>query len=392
MHIVVLFHNIGGYHAARLRAAHAVCIEQGWQLTTVQSTDSAQEHPWGDLDKEITFPLKTLLPIKDTPDVGDRHPQSSLAARRLPDCLAQLNPDVLAIPGWGCPLARAALKWAGHHHRPAILMSESKWNDEPRTWWKEQLKSLFYARKFQSALVGGQLHQDYLLKLGFSQQSISKGYDVVDNHYFAGKATEARRDPSRIRQQYPKIPKRPYFIAVTRLIPRKNVLRLIEAFAHYRKLVRPGRAWDLVICGSGQEEANVKTSINIHQLEESIHLPGFQPYQTIPYWLGLAGAFIHPALSEQWGLVVNEALAVGLPVLVSNRCGCYSELIIEKTTGFGFDPYSTQQMALLMKNISEGEVDLAKMNKAALTHIQNFSPTAFGKGFKQSVQYASTVS
>ena len=389
MHIVVLFYNIGGYHAARLRAAAAVCAERGWQLTAVQETDSAQEHPWGDLAKEITFPIETLLPAKDAPDASDRHPQSPLAAYRLKACLTRLSPDVLAIPGWGSPSSRAALRWAKKHQRPTVLMSESKWNDEPRTWWKETIKSLLYTRQFKSALVGGQLHADYLLKLKFPAEAISLGYDIVDNAHFAEQAEQAKKDPLSTRQQQPNIPESPYFIVVTRFIPRKNVLRLIDAYAQYRsQCPAPKKAWDLVICGSGTEESNIRSRILSHHLEHSVHLPGFKSYQQISQWFGLANAFIHPALSEQWGLVVNEALASGLPVIVSNRCGCFPELIREGVNGFGFDPENTEQLAQLMAKVSQGAVDLATMSQAALAHIEHFSPAAFGKGFQQSVQHA----
>jgi len=386
MHIAILFYNIGGYHAARLRAAHEVCQQEGWQLTAIQETDSAQEHPWGDLNKEITFPLKTILDSDIVTDVRDRAPQSTVAASQLPAYLNQLQPDILFVPGWGSPFSRAALKWSKSQHVPAILMSESKWDDQPRRWWKEKLKSILYVSHFKSALVGGQAHSDYLAQLGLPKDSIFQGYDVVDNEYFSTRVIEAKRNALKIRQRYPNIPERPYFIAVTRFIARKNVLRLIEAYAQYRLSTTADQSWDLVLCGSGQEEENIRAAIQTHQLENSVHLPGFQSYQDIPNWFGLANAFIHPALSEQWGLVVNEALAAGLPALVSNKCGCYPELIVEQVNGFGFDPSNVNQLADLMRKMSAGEVDLNQMSQSAKAHIQQFSPDAFGLGFKKSVQ------
>lgn len=393
MHIVILFHNIGGYHAARLRAAHAVCVNQGWKFTAVQETDSAQEHPWGDLAKEITFPLETLLPAQEAPEARDRQPDSTVAASRLPVCLEKLHPDVLVIPGWGYPNSRAALKWAKQRRLPTVLMSESKLNDEPRKWWKETLKSLIYVRQFKSALVGGQLHHDYLVRLGFSEPAISLGYDVVDNTHFTQSARQTRGHSTVTRCEQPDIPACPYFIAVTRFIPRKNVLRLIDAYADYCRLGLESQSeqkslWNLVICGSGIEAEKIHARIAHYHLEASIHLPGFKSYQEIPQWFGLAGAFIHPALSEQWGLVVNEALASGLPAIVSNRCGCFPELIREGVNGFGFDPEDKEQLTQLMLKVSQGDVDLERMSQAALAHIELFSPDTFGEGFKRSIEYA----
>jgi 1,2-diacylglycerol 3-alpha-glucosyltransferase len=387
MHIIIIFHNIGGYHAARLRAAQDICNSHGWRLTAIQETDSTDEHPWGNIKQEISFDLETLLSAKEASYFTNRDRQSNVIASRLPAHLDRLQPDILVIPGWGFPTSRAAFKWAKQHRSLAILMSDSKWDDEPRSPWKEKLKS-FYIRQFQSALVAGQLHKDYLIKLGMPDRAIFLGYDVVDNDYFTQHTQQCHLNPQEIRQKIPQISDRPYFIAVTRFIPRKNVIVLVRAFAKYRQLLPPQQAWDLVICGSGEELHNISDCIRINNLEGCIHLPGFQTYQMLPYWFGLASAFIHPALSEQWGLVVNEAMASGLPVLVSNRCGCFQDLVIEGINGFGFDPINQQQLTDLMLKMSSDDIDLKAMGEASLQHIQNYSPEHFAQGLKGAIDYA----
>jgi glycosyltransferase involved in cell wall biosynthesis len=387
MHVVILFHNIGGYHAARLRSTQNVCMTRGWSLTVIQETDRVNEHPWGDINNEISFPLRTLISVEKTCNPTDGNFKRKAAAKKLTNHLNCLQPDILIIPGWGFHAPRAAIKWAKQHRALAVLMSESKWDDERRSPWKEKLKS-FYIRQFQSALVGGQLHKDYLIKLGMPDRAIFLGYDVVVNDYCTQHTQQCHLNPQEIRQKIPQIPEQPYFIAVTRFIPRKNVIVLVKAFAKYRQLLAPQQAWDLVICGSGEELENISHCIRTYNLEDCIHLPGFQTYQVLPYWFGLASAFIHPALSEQWGLVVNEALASGLPAIVSNRCGCYPELIQEEINGFGFDPENIDQLAKLMFHVSSGEVDLIKMHQMALTSIQQFTPERFAEGLMQAIDFA----
>jgi len=99
--------------------------------------------------------------------------------------LNEIRPDAVAIPGWGFAYSRAALRWCRRRDATAILMSESKHDDEPRTLWKEFFKSHLYVRKFDSALVGATAHRDYLVELGLPNARIFTGYDVVDNEYFA---------------------------------------------------------------------------------------------------------------------------------------------------------------------------------------------------------------
>ncbi|OAD20374.1 glycosyl transferase group 1 protein, partial [Candidatus Thiomargarita nelsonii] len=163
--------------------------------------------------------------------------------------------------------------------------------------------------------------------MGFPEKKIFLGYDAVDNDYFHQGA---------VRQT--QIPKKPYFIAVTRLIKRKNIERLVKAYAVYREKVGVDQAWELVICGSGVEAPAIKVLINEKNITNYVHLPGFISYKEIINWYGLANAFIHPALQEQWGLVVNEACAAGLPILGSRTVGACAELVRDGENGFLFEP------------------------------------------------------
>ncbi|MGF1934425.1 MAG: glycosyltransferase family 4 protein [Nostoc sp. ChiQUE02] len=389
MHIVVIFYNIGGYHAARLRAAYAACKQKGWAFSAIQITDNTQEHPWGDVEQEITFPLKTLLPIATTSPSTPRNQESTVPASLLPSCLDTLQPDILAIPGWGFPISRAALTWCRKHNVPTIVMSESKWDDEKRQWWKEQLKSWLYVRKYNAALVGGKLHRDYLIKLGLPHERIFLGYDAVDNDYFTQRAEIARLDPIKARHRQPKIPAKPYFIVVTRLIKRKNVFRLVEAFAAYRQQIGDEQAWDLVICGSGEEESSIRNLIVEQKLSDCVHLPGFITYQAIGDWYGLANAFVHPALQEQWGLVLNEACAAGLPVLSSRTVGAGYELVDNGKNGLLFDPQSREDMTRALLTIHQMDLESrSNMGYFSQKIVDNYAPQKFAEGLLKAVDIA----
>jgi 1,2-diacylglycerol 3-alpha-glucosyltransferase len=380
MHIVIIFINIGSYHAARLRAANSAFQKRGWKLTAIQVTDDTLEHPWGNLAKEISFPLKTLLPKNSASNYLD------IAASLLPNFLDNLKPDVLVIPGWGFTVSHAALRWCQRHHKQTIVMSETKWDDEPRQWWKEKLKYWLYIRKFDAALVGGKLHHDYLVKLGFSCDRIFTGYDAVDNDYFTKQAEIARENPLSVREKHPKIPTKPYFLVLTRLLKRKNVNSLVTAFCNYRQQIGSNSAWDLVICGSGEEENNIRQLINQLKLTNCIHLPGFIPYQALGDWYGLAGAFVHPALVEPWGLVVNEACAAGLPIICSQTVGSASELVQNGKNGFLFDPQSITDITNALIQISEINIETRiQMGKFSQQIVANYSPENFATGIIQAI-------
>jgi len=110
-------------------------------------------------------------------------------------------------------------------------------------------------------------------------------------------------------------------------------------------------------------------------------LPGFKQYTDLPVYYGLAEAFVHASTTEQWGLVINEAMASGLPVLVSNRCGCTSDLVLEGLNGFIFDPFAVDQIAASMGRMALMDDEVrAKMGTESQKLIAQWGPDRFAEG------------
>ncbi len=133
-------------------------------------------------------------------------------------------------------------------------MSESQAIDRPRAWWKELIKNR-RVRLFDAALVGGPSHRDYLVELGMPEDRIALGYNAVDNALLPD---PSRRSGATIPDGRKGLPGSPFFLSVCRFVPEKNLLRLIEAFAGYRNHSRPGRRWDLVLCGDGPQASLIR--------------------------------------------------------------------------------------------------------------------------------------
>lgn len=132
----------------------------------------------------------------------------------------------------------------------------------------------------------------------------------------------------------------------------------------------------------------VRRSIEELHLQECVVLPGFKQYGELPVYYGLASCLILASTSETWGLVVNEAMASGLPVLVSKACGCCEDLVREGENGFSFDPLSVDEMAEKMRMISHGEYDLAKMGQASQEIIANWGCDNFARNLWRAAQCA----
>jgi glycosyltransferase involved in cell wall biosynthesis len=372
--LAILFHRLGPYHHARCRAAAACCSLTAIELSAVDDT-----YAWSPVDSAPDFARLTLFRDQDV----DRK-RAQDVRRLVGRALAAADPQVVAIPGWSHFGALAALLWCRQHGRPAVLMSDSARHDEPRRRVREAIKARV-VRLFSSALVAGARHRDYARALGLSAGAVFDGYDVVDNRHFKDGAAAARADRGRWRVRLG-LPER-FFLASSRFVAKKNLLRLLDAYALYRQ--RSGAAaWHLVLLGEGELRPDVERRIAGLGLAGMVMLPGFVQYEALPAWYGLAGAFVHASTTEQWGLVVNEAMAAGLPVIVSERCGCAPDLVQDGVNGFTFDPYDVGRLAELMLAIAAEDCDRAAMGAASGRIIADWGPERFAHGLVQAAEVA----
>lgn len=364
MRVALLFDHYGPYHHARLRAAG-----RRLDVTGVEFRARSREYAWEPGSAED-------LRLVTVPE-GDADLPS-----RLQRLLTKLDPEVVAIPGWSSSEALAALCWCLNARVPAVLMSESCAHDEPRRGWKEWIKRQVVAL-FSSALVGGSLHRSYLEALGMDSGRVFPGYDAVDNAYFKDSADRARAKGTASHAATRS------FLASARFIEKKNLPRLLDAYAAYRAEAAQVTPWALTLLGDGDLRAPLEEQVRSLGLETHVSMPGFLQYGDLPRYYAGASAFIHASTTEQWGLVVNEAMASGLPVLVSDRCGCAPDLVREGVNGFTFDPYDTKAITAAMVKMSaltEGE--LASMVRSSVGMIEDWGPARFGQGLQQAAALA----
>jgi glycosyltransferase involved in cell wall biosynthesis len=373
MKIALAFHRLGPYHYARIHAA----AKQG-NAVAIEYTLKDETYAWDIVEAEGGLQRITLFEEHGT------HETASEIGKRIRSALERLGPDVVAIPGWGSRWALAILDACLKSRTPAVLMSDSTYHDARRRWWAEAAKQRI-VRLFSSALVGGQANAEYLRILGFRDRPILHGYDVVDNGHFAAGADNSRRESDRFRKGMGLSDR--FFLASGRMVEKKNHFGLLEAYTIYRK--RAGdSAWGLVLLGNGPLRKEIESSIRRLGLSGHVVLPGFRQYDELPIYYGLAEAFVHPSTVEQWGLVVNEAMAAGLPVLVSRRCGCAPDLVREGRNGFTFDPLDVHELAALMKRMSAESCDRKAMGTASREIIAQWSPELFGENLWEAAEIA----
>ena len=312
------------------------------------------------------LPIQTLVPDGNWREVGKWQ-----LALLLWKKLNLLTPSVVLIPGYYTLPALAAAVWCKLKGRKAVLMTESGASDHKRVWWREALKRLLILNLFDWAVAGGKAHSDYLRQLKFPANRVAGFYDVVDNSFFQDRCQTLRALHNASDFGLPA----EYFLYVGRLSEEKHTRALLNAYLKYRV---SGGQWALVIVGDGPQLSELRAVAATSRYEGDIYFSGLQPTSQLPNYYAFASAFVLPSIREPWGLVVNEAMAAGLPVMVSNRCGCAEDLVALGENGFTFDPDDENQITDALWQF--GKMSPQKLKQMGLRSsevISRFSPKAW---------------
>ncbi|WP_031527260.1 glycosyltransferase family 4 protein [Dyadobacter crusticola] len=298
--------------------------------------------------------------------------QITMAERRaaLFQVFREFKPDVLNITGWG-DIAQVQLmfyaKWKGVK---VVISSESSSQDHVRSSWKEAFKS-FIIKRGNAFFCFGKTSADYLESLGVKPEQIPvRNAAVVDDqvimeNYRKAKSALKNADTSQ------KLTRR--FVYVGRLAPEKNLEMLIRAFAEIQKPEIAVSMWELLLVGDGPARGALETLAQKLGVDEKVIFAGGFPWYEVPGWLAQSDVLILPSKSEPWGLVVNEAMVCGMPVIVSNKCGCAPDLVGNAGNGFTFNPENQKELETAMLFFVRNPGKIAEMGAVSLEKIKPFS-------------------
>jgi glycosyltransferase involved in cell wall biosynthesis len=293
-----------------------------------------------------------------------------------------INPDIVILGGYIYPAYWVGFIWAKNNKKKIILWSASNEADHNRNILKEKLKSIF-AKKCNAANVYGSKSRDYLTKLGLDKSRIFITGNTTDNSFYYNNTNKFRTKRDYLLRQYGLPAKN--FIYIGRFSKEKNIILLLKAYER----LKSQNNWGLILIGNGPQRIELINYIEEHNLRH-VFMPGFQQKENLPQFLIVSDVFILPSIYEPWGLVVNEAMAAGLPVLVSQKCGCYPDLIDEGVNGFSFDPLDDNNLFELMNNIVNGKYDLEKMGLASLEIIKDYTPEKAAQIISETIKLVST--
>jgi glycosyltransferase involved in cell wall biosynthesis len=233
--------------------------------------------------------------------------------------------DVLVIGGWSLLATQLAIVWARTHNVPYLLISENHFR-EPRPRWVQRVKGLVLPRIVPQAkghLVTGRLAREHQLHYGAESDSITVFPNTVDVDTYGRSIDELRARGAEIRAQLG-IPGEAVVVAhVGRLMDIKAPDEALEATARAR--TRTNARLHLVIAGNGPLRSSLER--RAAELGMPVTFAGFRSSTALLEIYAITDIFVLFSRREAWGIVVNEAAAAGLPLVLTDRVGAAADIL-----------------------------------------------------------------
>jgi glycosyltransferase involved in cell wall biosynthesis len=315
------------------------------------------------LEENFTQPWN--LNLRDDPNVEILRGNRFAKLVRLLQLIRQRDVELIDLAGWGHPLLLMALFYAGICRIPVTIESDTKF-DPATAIWRRVVKRLILPIIFRIPdlfFPAGTQQAAYFMGYGVPQARIRIAQMSVDVRSIMEKINLYRDKPvSGSNTGKPIV-----FLYVGRLEPFKGIQDLLEAFDI---LVQRGENSRLVIAGDGGLRRLVEASVSTYAAVEYL---GWISGDALFHAYSRADVFVLPSRIEPWGLVVNEAMAAGLPVIATDRVGCVDDLVHEGRNGYIVPSANPNRLAEVMRTFIQQPEIAASMGLTSRRMISSWT-------------------
>lgn len=281
--------------------------------------------------------------------------------------------DAAIVFGWGSLttwLAFGAAKLAGI---PWILYGDcADLYEDTKRWAKRQLKHWILGSLFRNTsafLSIGKHNRRFYQRYGASPKKFSFMPYAVDNYFFHIRSGAARLHRQELRLQYRIPPTAVLVLFVGKLIPRKRPADLLAAFEFLQSSL-PNLA--IAYAGDGELRPVLEARISDSRLRNARVL-GFKNQMALPEIYGMADMLVIPSARENWGLVVNEAMACGLPIITSDKTGAAADIVRNDENGFVYTCGDVGALSQAIQKLATNPDLRRRMGNRSWEIIQHFS-------------------
>lgn len=275
--------------------------------------------------------------------------------------------DALIAHGWHAKSGLQALAAARRRGIPCLVRGDSN-ALKPRPLAVRLLHRLLL-RQYAACLTVGASNRDFYRQAGVPEERLFFAPHCVDNERFGAQADDLRPRRDELRAAFGLDPGARVFLFCGKLIAKKRPLDLLEAFARVHAEDRRAR---LLLVGDGELRASLEARAG--SLQVPVAWAGFLNQTEIARAYVAADALVLPSdWGETWGLVVNEAMACGLPAIVSDRVGCHPDLVLPGRTGAVFPCGDVGALAASLAEVARDEEGTRALGRAARAHVAAYS-------------------
>ncbi len=328
-----------------------------------------------------------LRPWRDTGEVSPTAPISRGIYRRLQRRDGSPAFDALWVHGYASVNALQAILAANALGIPVLLRAESWLADRARSPWKLALKRAFFrllGSGIAAVLPIGTANAEYwTYYFGSSVPQFLMPY-AVNNEYFASLAAAAKPREHELRAELDLSPDRPVILFASKLQTRKHADHLLEAYRSFIENRPLPETPYLVIVGDGEQRHSLEARASELHLAD-VRFAGFRNQSELPRFFQLADVFVLPSRHEPWGLIVNEAMAAGCPVIVSTDVGCHLDLVRDGVEGCVFPVGNISALADSLRRVFASPTSAASMADRARERIQTWTYEEDVRGLRKAL-------
>lgn len=240
------------------------------------------------------------------------------------------------------------------------------------------------ANKASAFVAYGTRAGKYLESLN-CKKPIFYGWNTVDTAYFSRKAKDLKAQKDRIIKEFQLSQDKIHILGVSYLVKRKGFENLLKALETIRK---NNKNFSLHLIGDGPEREKLEGLVKEFHLNDHVRFWGYNQKEELPKFLAISDIFVFPSFIDIWGLVLNEAMASGLPVVASKYAGATYDLVTDGVNGFVIDPYNIEEMAekiLVLINNPELRKHIGEMARIIIE--ERFTVEHSAKAFVDAINY-----
>lgn len=265
-----------------------------------------------------------------------------------------------------------------------LMRAETQLNVEPlriKKIFRKPAMKLFY-NFFNGFLYIGSRNKEYYKYTGVNDSKLFFVPYTVNNDFFISEVENAKKNYSEIKKRFNINNNNLNIVYASKLMKRKNPIDLLKAFEIVKKRLENV---NLIFVGTGEEENNLKNYVDSNKLND-VYFLGFLNQSELPKAFAISDIFVLPSVNETWGLIINEAMCAGLPVIVSDVVGAVPDLLKEGINGYSFQAGNVEQLAEKLYLILSNDELRISMGKKSREIISNWSYNECIQGIQQALK------